>query len=162
MHQPDVAPREGSAVRALLTSDPRRHPDYLDRTSVQDNEVSNTHRSRVRHRIPHILRPDGLALSRQSDGSFLPTAEPDFAQPLLTITTLARIKFLRCCTVQTTRRQPVARTFIDVRLPDGKGRTWRTVPVGKGWERVIAATRAPKGSSRTSTKCGWSKPAWRR
>jgi predicted CoA-substrate-specific enzyme activase len=37
------------------------------------------------------------------------------------------------------------RTFIDVRLPDGKGRTWSKVPVGAGWERVISGNSCPKG-----------------
>jgi predicted CoA-substrate-specific enzyme activase len=37
------------------------------------------------------------------------------------------------------------RTFIDVRLPDGKGRTWSKLPVGKGWERVISGNSCPKG-----------------
>jgi len=37
------------------------------------------------------------------------------------------------------------RTFIDVRLPDGKGRTWSKVPVGEGWERVISGHSCPKG-----------------
>jgi predicted CoA-substrate-specific enzyme activase len=37
------------------------------------------------------------------------------------------------------------RTFIDVRLPDGKGRAWSKVPVGEGWERVISGHSCPKG-----------------
>ena len=37
------------------------------------------------------------------------------------------------------------RTFIDVRLPDGKGRTWSKVPVAPGWERVISGNSCPKG-----------------
>lgn len=37
------------------------------------------------------------------------------------------------------------RTFIDVRLPDGKGRSWSKVPVGEGWERVISGNSCPKG-----------------
>jgi predicted CoA-substrate-specific enzyme activase len=37
------------------------------------------------------------------------------------------------------------RTFIDVRLPDGKGRPWSKVPVGEGWERVISGNSCPKG-----------------
>src|SRR5262245_2224700 len=37
------------------------------------------------------------------------------------------------------------RTFIDVRLPDGKGRMWSKVPVGEGWERVISGNSCPKG-----------------
>ncbi len=37
------------------------------------------------------------------------------------------------------------RTFIDVRLPDGKGRTWSKVPLGAGWERVISGNTCPKG-----------------
>jgi predicted CoA-substrate-specific enzyme activase len=37
------------------------------------------------------------------------------------------------------------RTFIDVRLPDGKGRPWSKVPLGTGWERVISGNTCPKG-----------------
>jgi len=37
------------------------------------------------------------------------------------------------------------RTFIDVRLPDGKGRPWSTVPLAAGWERVISGHSCPKG-----------------
>jgi predicted CoA-substrate-specific enzyme activase len=37
------------------------------------------------------------------------------------------------------------RTFIDVRLPDGKGRAWSKVPLTAGWERVISGNSCPKG-----------------
>jgi predicted CoA-substrate-specific enzyme activase len=37
------------------------------------------------------------------------------------------------------------RTFIDVRLPDGRGRSWSSVPLGEGWERVISGNSCPKG-----------------
>ncbi|MDQ4062151.1 MAG: activase [Pseudomonadota bacterium] len=37
------------------------------------------------------------------------------------------------------------RTFIDVQLPDGKGRPWSKVPVEEGWERVISGNSCPKG-----------------
>lgn len=37
------------------------------------------------------------------------------------------------------------RTFIDVRLPDAKGRPWSKVPLGEGWERVISGNSCPKG-----------------
>jgi predicted CoA-substrate-specific enzyme activase len=37
------------------------------------------------------------------------------------------------------------RTFIDVRLPDGKGREWSKVPLKPGWERVISGNSCPKG-----------------
>jgi hypothetical protein len=37
------------------------------------------------------------------------------------------------------------RTFIDVRLADGKGRPWSKVPVAAGWERVISGNSCPKG-----------------
>ncbi|HET7833557.1 MAG TPA: BadF/BadG/BcrA/BcrD ATPase family protein [Gallionella sp.] len=37
------------------------------------------------------------------------------------------------------------RTFIDVRLPDGKGRSWSKVPLAAGWERVISGNTCPKG-----------------
>ncbi len=37
------------------------------------------------------------------------------------------------------------RTFIDVRLPDGKGRPWSQVPLAAGWERVISGNSCPKG-----------------
>jgi len=37
------------------------------------------------------------------------------------------------------------RTFIDVRLPDGKGRAWSKVPLAAGWERVISGNSCPKG-----------------
>ena len=37
------------------------------------------------------------------------------------------------------------RTFIDVRLPDGKGRPWSKVALVEGWERVISGNSCPKG-----------------
>lgn len=37
------------------------------------------------------------------------------------------------------------RTFIDVRLPDGKGRPWSKVPLAAGWQRVISGNSCPKG-----------------
>ncbi|MBI3028136.1 MAG: activase [Candidatus Rokubacteria bacterium] len=37
------------------------------------------------------------------------------------------------------------RTFIDVQLPDAKGRTWSKVPIAEGWERVISGNSCPKG-----------------
>jgi hypothetical protein len=37
------------------------------------------------------------------------------------------------------------RTFIDVALPDGKGRPWSKVPLAAGWERVISGNSCPKG-----------------
>ena len=37
------------------------------------------------------------------------------------------------------------RTFIDVRLADGKGREWSKLPLGQGWERVISGNSCPKG-----------------
>jgi predicted CoA-substrate-specific enzyme activase len=37
------------------------------------------------------------------------------------------------------------RTFIDVRLSEGKGRAWSTVPLAEGWERVISGNSCPKG-----------------
>jgi predicted CoA-substrate-specific enzyme activase len=37
------------------------------------------------------------------------------------------------------------RTFIDVELLGGKGRSWSKVPLGGGWERVIVNNSCPKG-----------------
>jgi predicted CoA-substrate-specific enzyme activase len=37
------------------------------------------------------------------------------------------------------------RTFIDVRLPGAKGRSWSKVPIKPGWERVISGNSCPKG-----------------
>jgi predicted CoA-substrate-specific enzyme activase len=37
------------------------------------------------------------------------------------------------------------RTFIDVRLPDGTGRSWSKVPLAAGWVRVISGNSCPKG-----------------
>jgi predicted CoA-substrate-specific enzyme activase len=37
------------------------------------------------------------------------------------------------------------RTFIDVRMPGGAGRTWSKVPLVEGWERVISGNSCPKG-----------------
>ena len=37
------------------------------------------------------------------------------------------------------------RTFIDVKIPGGKGRTWSLVPLQEGWERVISGNTCPKG-----------------
>ena len=37
------------------------------------------------------------------------------------------------------------RTFIDVRVDGGRGRTWSKVPLAAGWERVISGNTCPKG-----------------
>ena len=37
------------------------------------------------------------------------------------------------------------RSFIDVELPGGKGRSWSKVPLDLGWERVIVNNSCPKG-----------------
>ena len=37
------------------------------------------------------------------------------------------------------------RTFIDVELPGGEGRSWSKVPLANGWERVISGNSCPKG-----------------
>jgi len=37
------------------------------------------------------------------------------------------------------------RSFIDVELLGGKGRTWSKVPLNEGWERVIVNNSCPKG-----------------
>jgi predicted CoA-substrate-specific enzyme activase len=37
------------------------------------------------------------------------------------------------------------RTFIDVQLPEARGRPWSKVPVEAGWERVISGNSCPKG-----------------
>ena len=37
------------------------------------------------------------------------------------------------------------RTFIDVRLAEGKGRPWSKLPLSEGWERVISGNSCPKG-----------------
>ena len=37
------------------------------------------------------------------------------------------------------------RSFIDVELPEGKGRPWSKVALGPGWERVIVNNSCPKG-----------------
>ena len=37
------------------------------------------------------------------------------------------------------------RTFVDVQIPDGKGRSWSKVPLAEGWERVIVNNSCPKG-----------------
>jgi predicted CoA-substrate-specific enzyme activase len=37
------------------------------------------------------------------------------------------------------------RSFIDVELPGGQGRSWSKVPLGQGWERVIVNNSCPKG-----------------
>jgi hypothetical protein len=37
------------------------------------------------------------------------------------------------------------RTFIDVRVPDGRGRPWSEIPLAAGWERVISGNSCPKG-----------------
>jgi predicted CoA-substrate-specific enzyme activase len=37
------------------------------------------------------------------------------------------------------------RTFIDVRLPDARGRPWSEIPLPAGWERVISGNSCPKG-----------------
>jgi hypothetical protein len=37
------------------------------------------------------------------------------------------------------------RTFIDVRIASGRGRTWSKVPLAAGWERVISGNTCPKG-----------------
>ena len=49
--------------------------------------------------------------------------------------------------VTTCRWCPVncRRTFIDVSVPGGAGRSWSKVPLDPGWERVISGNSCPKG-----------------
>ena len=55
--------------------------------------------------------------------------------------------------VSTTNEQTVChwcscnckRTFIDVQVPGGNGRSWSKVPLASGWERVISGNSCPKG-----------------
>ena len=44
------------------------------------------------------------------------------------------------------------RSFIDVELPGGAGRTWSKVPLGEGWERVIVNNSCPKGLVEDATE----------
>jgi predicted CoA-substrate-specific enzyme activase len=44
------------------------------------------------------------------------------------------------------------RTFIDVRLPEGKGRPWSRLPLAAGWERVITGSSCPRGLSEDVTE----------
>src|SRR5262245_46185881 len=37
------------------------------------------------------------------------------------------------------------RTFIDVQLPEARGRAWSKLPLAAGWERVISGNSCPKG-----------------
>lgn len=37
------------------------------------------------------------------------------------------------------------RTFVDVQVPGGKGRTWSKVSLEEGWERIIVNNSCPKG-----------------
>ncbi len=37
------------------------------------------------------------------------------------------------------------RTFVDVQVPGGQGRTWSKLPLAEGWERVIVNNSCPKG-----------------
>jgi hypothetical protein len=37
------------------------------------------------------------------------------------------------------------RAFIDLQVPDGKGRAWSKVPLSEGWERVISGNSCSKG-----------------
>jgi predicted CoA-substrate-specific enzyme activase len=37
------------------------------------------------------------------------------------------------------------RAFVDVRIPEGKGRPWSKLPLAEGWERVITGNSCPKG-----------------
>jgi len=37
------------------------------------------------------------------------------------------------------------RTFVDVEVPGGKGRSWSKVPLPEGWDRVIVNNSCPKG-----------------
>jgi predicted CoA-substrate-specific enzyme activase len=37
------------------------------------------------------------------------------------------------------------RSFVDVRLPAGKGRPWSKIPLAEGWERVITGNSCPRG-----------------
>ena len=37
------------------------------------------------------------------------------------------------------------RSFIDVELEEGKGRSWSKIPLAVGWERLIVNNSCPKG-----------------
>lgn len=55
------------------------------------------------------------------------------------VTTTSDATVCRWCAVN------CPRSFIDVKIPGGRGRPWSQVPLAEGWERVIAGNSCPKG-----------------
>jgi hypothetical protein len=63
----------------------------------------------------------------------------DVIEKLTYTTTTAKDTVCNWCPVN------CQRSFIDVELPGGQGRSWSKVPLSLGWERVIVNNSCPKG-----------------
>jgi len=63
----------------------------------------------------------------------------DVIETLTYTTTTAKDTVCNWCPVN------CQRSFIDVQLPGGQGRSWSKVPLSLGWERVIVNNSCPKG-----------------
>ncbi len=63
----------------------------------------------------------------------------DVVENLTYATTTAKETVCNWCPVN------CQRSFIDVELPGGQGRSWSKVPLSLGWERVIVNNSCPKG-----------------
>jgi len=62
--------------------------------------------------------------------------------------TIAGLKYATTTSAETVCKWcPIncTRTFIDVQLPGGKGRSWSKLPLAEGYERVISGNSCPKG-----------------
>jgi predicted CoA-substrate-specific enzyme activase len=70
------------------------------------------------------------------------------ASTFLGFATIAGLKYSSTTSPETVCKWcPIncTRTFIDVQLPGGKGRTWSKLPLAEGYERVISGNSCPKG-----------------
>lgn len=63
----------------------------------------------------------------------------DTIETLTYTTTTSAETVCKWCPINCTR------TFIDVQLPDARGRAWSKLPLAAGWERVISGNSCPKG-----------------
>ncbi|HEV8586454.1 MAG TPA: BadF/BadG/BcrA/BcrD ATPase family protein [Methylomirabilota bacterium] len=70
------------------------------------------------------------------------------ASTFLGFATIAGLKYSSTTSAETVCKWcPIncTRTFIDVQLPGGKGRSWSKLPLAEGYERVISGNSCPKG-----------------
>jgi predicted CoA-substrate-specific enzyme activase len=79
------------------------------------------------------------AVDRQAKGAATTFRGFDTIAALTYTSTTSADTVCKWCPINCTR------TFIDVQLPDAKGRPWSKLPLAAGYERVISGNSCPKG-----------------